>query len=80
MCWRYFIVVGVCFVLVCFDFFGYYGYDLAFLSMFTGEWICKSKRFDVVVCFCMLCSLLDIITNHLWVHFSKSTLLLPDPM
>ena len=73
-------VLYECFVLVCLDFFGYVGYDLAFLSRFTGEWICKSKRFDVVVCFCMLRSLLDIITNHFWVHFSKSTLLLPDPM
>ena len=33
----------------------------------------NNKTFvDVLVCFCMLC----ILTDHLWVHFSKSSLLM----
>ena len=32
--------------------------------------------FDVLDCLYMICSLLDVLAHHVWVHFSKSTLLL----
>ena len=51
--------------LVTLDIFGYVIYVWVYLGLFTGDWVCYSKCFDVVVCFCMLCSLLDILTNHL---------------
>ena len=47
--------------------------SLNILSLFTCDWVCLSKFFDVFVCFCMLFSLRNI--HHLSVHFSKSTLL-----
>lgn len=45
--------------------------DWVYLYRFTRDWVCKNKYIDILVCCCMLCSLLDILT-HLWVHFSKS--------
>ena len=63
------------FVLVCFGLFWYDGSDLVYLCRFTGDWVFEIKYFDVVVCFCMLSSMLNIVTNHLCVNFSKSILL-----
>ena len=56
------------------DIFEYVGYPLVCLSMFACKWVCYSKFVDVLVCFCMLCSLLNVLEHHLWVQFSKSTL------
>ena len=44
------------------------------------EYVCMqlgiyySKFFDVLFCFHMLCSLLNVLAHHFWVKFSKSTL------
>ena len=35
---------------------------------------CYSKFFDVLVGFCMFCSLLNVLAHHLWVLLLKSTL------
>ena len=58
-------VLYVCFVLACFDFFKYVGYDWVYLSWFKADWLCYTKCFDVGVCFCTLCILLDIQTSPL---------------
>ena len=70
-------VLYTCFLLVRLDLFGYIGYHWVYLSRFTEYWVCYSKCINVLVCFWVLFSLLDILTIHLWVHFSKSTLLKP---
>ena len=43
--------------------------------MLVCKCVCNSKFFDVLVCFCMLCSVLNVLAHHLLVQFSKSTLL-----
>ena len=53
--------------------FKYVGYDLVYLSRFKIYWACYCKFFDVVVCFYMLFILLDILSNHLLVHFLMTT-------
>ena len=62
----------MCVVLVCLDIFFYVGYSLVCLSMFGCDQVCLSTFFDF---FFMLCSLLHILAHHVWVNFSKSTLL-----
>ena len=70
-------VLGFCFgIHTCLDSFEYVCYPLVYLSMFACHWVCYSKFFDVLVCFHMLCSLLNVLAHHLWVQFSKSTLFL----
>ena len=68
-------IMGAC----CFGIIGYFlvcwlSFALVCLNMFACDEICLSTFFDVLVCFCMLCSLLDILAHHVWMHFSKSTL------
>ena len=41
---------------------------------FTFNWVCYSKFFDVLVCFHMFCSLLNVLAHDLWTQFSKCTL------
>ena len=69
-------VLWVCVVLVCLVFFSYVGYPLVCLNMFACDEVCLSTFLKkVFACFCMLCSLLDELTHHIWVYLSKSTLL-----
>ena len=44
----------------CLDIFEYVGYPLVCLSMFACKWVCYDKLFGVLMCFCMLCSLLKV--------------------
>ena len=70
MCWG---KLWYC-VLVYLDFCGYVGYDWVNLGKLTGDWVFKSKCSDVVVSFCMLCKLLDILE-----FYKDLTVLLSSP-
>ena len=56
--------------------YGYVGYPLVRLSLFACKWVCYNKFFDVLVCFCMLCSLVKVLAHHLWVQLFESTFFL----
>ena len=77
--WGILNYVGVFCGVFCFgihtrlDMFEYVGYPLVCLSVFACKWVFYRKFFNVLVCFCMLCSLLNLLTQYLWVHFLKST-------
>ena len=62
MCWCMLWYCERVFSPVCFDFFGYVGYDRLYMSRFTEDWVCYSKCIKVVVCCCMLSSILEILT------------------
>ena len=68
--WR-----GLSWYIYLFRYFLYVGYYLVCLSMFACKWAYYSKFFDVLVGFCMLCTLLNVLAHHLWVQLSKSTLI-----